>query len=117
MEFPFGTTVTRQRAGRTLDVYSQEATDLDWSAPEEVQFEGCAVWQESSLEPDPIDQRRMQVVTMTKVTLPYDADVEPLDRFIVLGHTYEVQGELERYKHPITGWAPGSIATGKRIDG
>lgn len=117
MEFGFGVPVTRQRATRVTDPYSEEATDLDWSAPAEVTFPGCAVWQESSLEPDPIDQRRTQVVTVTKAILPFDADIEPGDRFVALGLTYDVQGEVERWHHPLTGWEPGAVVTGRRRDG
>lgn len=114
----YGLTVTRQRAGRKADPYSGDDTLLDWDNTTDVAFENCAVWQESSVEPAPAGaELRAQVVTVTKVTLPYDADVEPGDRFLVLGKTYEVQGELERYHHPWTGWEPGSVMTGRRIDG
>lgn len=117
MTFAFGIPVIRQRATRVTDPYSGEDSVLDWSNPDELLFPSCAVWQESSLEPDPIDQRRMQVVTVTKVVFPYDADVLPADRFVVHGVAYEVQGELERYHHPMTGWEPGSVANGRRVDG
>lgn len=117
--FLFGVKVTRQRASKTADPYSAQNTQDDWEHPLTEDFEGCAVWQESSIEPVAVGSEiRNQLITFTKVTLPYSADVTSQDRLVVPGvGTIEVRGEIERWKQPMTGWEAGAVAVGVKIDG
>lgn len=118
-DFAFGVTVTRQRAGERPDPYSGLSTQDDWEHPLEEDFEDCAAWMESSTEVAPAgSELRTRVVTIFKVALPYNADVVSTDRLVIPGlGKVEVKGEVERWKHPMTGWEAGSIAIGMRIDG
>jgi len=120
-DFPFGETVTRVRAGSTTDPYSGEQVP-DWGTATTKDFELCAVWQESSVEPGGdgragVSVPRAEVVTVTKAVLPFVADFTPHDRFKVRGKTYEVVGEPADWANPFTGWEPGTVVTGRRIDG
>lgn len=116
--FPHGDTVTRLRGTPIVDPYSGEATGTDWSHPSRLDFPGCAVWQESSVEsPDQMGVQRTKVVTVTKCAVPFGADFLPSDRFEVRGRTYEVVGDIEDWRSPFTGWEPGSVVTGVRTDG
>lgn len=119
MTFLYGVTVTRQRAGAKPDPYSGLDTQDDWDNPLSEDFEGCAVWSESSVETQGQGSEiRNQVVTVISVTLPYGADVKPKDRLLLPGGIkIEVQGEVEQWKHPMTGWEAGAVAKGLRIDG
>ena len=49
--------------------------------------------------------------------VPMDADFLPGDRFTAHGETYELVGEIQRMHHPMTGWEPGAVVTGRRPDG
>lgn len=118
MTYPSGATVVRQRAVEKRDPYSEENTFLDWATPIEATFEGCAVWQESAEEPAPQGtELRSQTIVVTKVTVPFDADIKPKDRLVIFGEKYEVRGPIDRVEHPMTGWRPGAVATGVWISG
>lgn len=115
MDFPHGEPVTRQRGTAVLDPYSAENTSVDWTTPDELIYDRCAVWQETSTEPT--QTGRAAVVTVTKAALPAGADVAPGDRFVTRGDTYEVQGEPEVVHSPFTGWEPGVVVTGRLVAG
>jgi hypothetical protein len=115
--FPHGERVTRLRGTPVTDPYSGEATDVSWDDPDELVFDRCSVWQDSSIEPVDSLTSRTEVVTVTKCAVPFDADIEPGDRFRARSKTYEVQGEIERMRSPFNGWEPGAVVTGRRIDG
>lgn len=115
MSYALGKTVTRQRATAVLDRYSKREDDLSWDDPSEVDYPGCAVWQEDSSEPD--EEGRTRTITRTKVAVDVDADVHAGDRFVIDGLTYDVEGDPAEWRSPYTGWAPGLLITGKRVDG
>lgn len=117
--FLYGVTVTRQRPREAFDPYSQQNTQADWSDPLEKDFEGCAVWPTSSVEVVPQgSELRNQIVTVYNVALPYGADVLAQDRIkLPDGSIIEVQGEVEQWKQPMTGWEAGAVAKGLKISG
>jgi hypothetical protein len=49
--------------------------------------------------------------------LPPDADVDPVDRCVVRGSTYDVDGMPQRYQNPFTGWSPGVTVRLKEVSG
>lgn len=115
--FPHGETVTRLRGTPAIDPYSGEKSGVSWDDPDRLAFERCAVWQSSSVEPSDSLADRDQVVTVTNVAVPFDADIEPGDRFEARGRTYEVIGEPQRMRSPFNGWEPGAVVQGRRVDG
>lgn len=113
--FPHGEPVTRLRAAEILDPYSKGPVDLDWENPRELVAPTCAVWQEQSNEPDEVG--REQVITVTKVAFPAGFDIAAADRFVARGETYQVHGDPFDWTSPFSGWRPGVVATGRKVDG
>lgn len=113
--FPYGETVTRQRAQAVADRFSGEATALDWSSPDELAIAGCAFDPGSSSEP--LEQARGAVVTQPTVYAPRGADVLAADRIVVRGRTWQVDGDPADYRNPFTGWAPGLVIKLKAVTG
>jgi hypothetical protein len=48
---------------------------------------------------------------------PYDAPFGPRDRVIVRGLTYEVEGEVRRWRNMFSNRAFGSVTSLRRVDG
>ena len=48
---------------------------------------------------------------------PFDMPFLPGDRAIVRGDTYEVDGEVRRWKHMRSGRLAGAVVTLRRVDG
>lgn len=108
--FPFGETVTRQRASLSAD-----ETELDWSDPDELVIAGVGVAPSTSTESEQTSRSRLDVGFT--LYLPFGADVEPLDRVIVRGATFNVQGARSDWQNPFTGAEPGSVVEVRRTAG
>lgn len=115
MTYPFGETVTRQRAAAASDPYSDESTDLDWSAPDELEFDGVAVAPGPSAESAEVGRTRLDVDFT--LYLPYGADIKPLDRVVVRGVTFDVEGVRDDWLNPFTGLRAGSVVEVRRAAG
>lgn len=115
MTFFHGETVTRQRAAAATDPYSDDDTDLDWSDPDELPIDGVAVAPGPSLESAEAGRTRLDV-DLT-LYLPFGADVLPLDRVVVRGDTYSVEGSRDDWHNPFTGLDAGSVVEVRRVKG
>lgn len=116
MDFPHGETVTVLVPATKANPYnSAEQIPDPAGAPTSTTYPRCAVWQESSTEP--LADGRTAVVTTTKAALPAGAVVPPGASFTARGVTYRVEGEPEDVRNPFTGWTPGVVVTGVRVDG
>jgi hypothetical protein len=49
--------------------------------------------------------------------LPYDPDIRPLDRVVVRGNEYQVEGRVADWRNPFTGLEPGSVVEVRRVAG
>lgn len=112
---PFGETITRQRATASADPYSGEDTDLSWSSPVEVSIDDVAV--EPVFQSETLEVGRERVDIDLRLYLPYGADVQPLDRVVVRGSTFEVNGARGDWRNPFTGEEPGSVVECRRVAG
>lgn len=112
---PFGETITRLRATGVEDRYSNEDTDLTWEEPDELEVTDVAVEPLSTLETQTDGRQRVELDL--RLYLPFGADVEPLDRVVVRGSTFEVQGERSDWHNPFTGSEPGSVVVCKKVEG
>jgi hypothetical protein len=112
---PHGETVTRLRAAAVADPYSGETNELNWSSTTSLTIEGVAVAPGGSTEPLEVGSDR----TDTDLTLyvPYQVDVGPLDRMVVRGETYTVEGNRIDWRNPYTGSEPGSELRLRRVVG
>jgi head-tail adaptor len=115
MTFAHGETVTRQRATATTDPYSGEDTDLSWADPDETDIENVAVEPVSAFEAAEVGRERVDIDL--RLYLPYGADVMPLDRVLVRGGTFEVQGARADWRNPYTGSEPGSVVECRQVVG
>lgn len=113
--FAHGETVTRQRGAATTDPYSDEATSIDWSTPDELEIPGCGFNPGQSSEP--VQDARNAVITKPEVYAPPGSDVLAGDRLVVRGKTYEVDGDPADWRNPFTGWAPGLVIPLKVVEG
>lgn len=111
----YGETVTRLRATGTTDPYSAESTDLSWASPDSLTIAGVAVAPGPSLESAEAGRSRLDVDFT--LYLPYGADVKPLDRVVVRGGTYQVEGARSDWRNPYTGMEAGSVVEVKRVAG
>jgi hypothetical protein len=110
-----GETITRQRADAAADPYSGEATRLDWTTPSTISVADVKVAPAGTSEPLEVGAAR----TEDELTLyvPFDADIEPLDRVVVRGKTYEVQGQRGDWSSPYTGIDRVSVVQVRRVTG
>lgn len=115
MDFPHGETVTRLRGTPTLDPYSGESTGIDWTNPDTLPIPGCGVGDGGSLEP--LREARNSVESDYDILAPYGSDVLAGDRVIVRGLTCDVIGRPFPWRHPMTGWEPGTVIRAKIVEG
>lgn len=116
MSSPYGETVTRLRASRVPDPYSEKNDRLDWTSPAELAFDGIAVWDSGSEEPvvaggDPVES------DFTAAGFPSGSDITPQDRVRIRGLVCEVVGRPFDWTNPFTGWNPGLILNAKIKEG
>jgi hypothetical protein len=113
--FAYGETVTRLRLTAAADRFSGEATSADWSNPDELDIPNCAFDPGDSLEP--LAAGRDAVLTKPTVYAPSGSDVTALDRLIVRGRTWQVDGDPSDYRSPFSGWRPGMVIHLKAVSG
>lgn len=116
MDFPYGETVTRQRGTAVTDPYSEESTDVDWSDPEELTLQRCAVWPGDSAEPLRDAQPDLVVSDFVVAAAP-GVDVIASDRLVIRGLTCQVVGRPFDWRSPFTGWQPGTIIQANVTEG
>jgi len=110
-----GETVTRLRRKMVTDPYSQEESLGDWAEPDELPVEGVAIAPSSTVEP--VNDSRAQVITQMSIYCGPDEDVLPEDRIRARSGVWEVQGEVQAFPNPLTGWNPGSEFAIKKVHG
>jgi hypothetical protein len=115
MSFAFGEHITVLRAPYALDEYSGEVTGLDWALATRKTISGCGIAPVSSGEP--LRDSRTQVDSAVDVYVPYGADIKALDRLVIRGTTWAVDGEPATWRHPMTGWQPGTVVHAVKVDG
>jgi hypothetical protein len=89
-------TVTRLRAGATVDRYGN--TVPDWTMPAELEISGCSVQPGPPRPEDLID--RDSVTTLYTIWAPAGADVSEQDRIRYAGTVYAVDGTIQRWDFP-----------------
>ncbi len=99
--YPYGETVTVVPYLPGVEDAHGNVSDT-WGAG--VDWPGCAVDSQSS---EPVEPGRDAVVDVGKVYGPYDMQVNPHDRVLIRGSTWEVVGEVWREQNPFTGQRPG----------
>jgi hypothetical protein len=114
MNFPHAETATRQRGTAVTDPYSGEATDVDWSTPDELELLGGFNPGQSS---EPLQDARNAVTTQPEFYTDFGSDVLAGDRLVVRGKTYDVDGDPADWHSPFTGWEPGMVIPLKRTEG
>jgi hypothetical protein len=110
-----GESIVRQRATATANVYSGETDGLSWSSPATLTITGVAVAPAGTQEP--LEVGAATVESDLTLYLPHSADVRPLDRVVVRGLTYEVQGERADWTNPYTSSVPGSVVQVRKVAG
>jgi hypothetical protein len=118
--FPYGETVTVLTAATKVDRYSNQG-EPSWDlTPTEADIEGCG------LEPrvvgeggsaEPLLDARNAVTSGWTVYMPAGTAVNARNRIRVRGETYDVLGEPQVWKSPLTGWEPGIIIQAVRTGG
>lgn len=88
-------TITRLRATSATDPYSGEATDADWSTPDELVIPGCSV------QPGPgqplLRNLRDGVIVDYVAWAPLNSDVTEQDRIVHAGETYDISDTIQRW--------------------
>lgn len=106
--FQYGETLTLVRRTAVRDVEGAFVTDdygnLTYSETETV-VSGVAVWPESAglgtVYETTVPTERTQPTYAA--ALPLSVPVDAVDRVLWLGKAYEIQGDPERYRNPMTG--------------
>lgn len=120
MSLPYGEQVIRLRATRVSDPYSGAVDQLDWSTPSRLPIDGCGVAPGSGAagnSTEPLRDNRTEVISRIDVYVPYGADVRALDRLIVAGVTWHVEGDPADWRSPLTGWDAGTVVSCTRVEG
>ena len=115
MWFPYGETVTRLRGAAVSDPYSGESTGTDWSDPDSLDIDRCAVALGSSDDPNLV--ARDAVVSDFTVYAPPGSDILASDRLVIRGLTCEVVGRPFDWRSPFTGWQPGLAVKANVVEG
>ena len=108
-----GETITRLRAGTATDRYTNEIKD--WTDPEELEIDNVAVAPRQSSE-DTAAGREGVIIGLT-LYAPAGSDIEAVDRVVVRGETYEVDGEIAEWTNPYSSVARGVEINVKRVEG
>lgn len=113
--FAHGETITRLRGVPATDRFSGEVVTLDWTSPARQDITGCGFDPGTSVES--LEVARDTVNTQPTVYAPSGADVTALDRVIVRGREWQVDGDPAEYVNPFTGWAAGLVIKLKAVTG
>lgn len=107
-----GETVTVLRAGSTLDPYSQEVDDADWTAPTSIPT--IALCEPRPASESTTDDRHAVIGGWT-LYMPAGADVTAHDRVIIRGITHEILGDPADWRLGAT--TPGVVVQCQRVSG
>lgn len=103
--FAAGVSVQRLRRPRVTDRYNPaKQSPGDWADAEPITIDGAYVAAVSSS--GITDPSRSQVVSAKSLYCTPDTDVQPGDRIVSDGHTYEVDAVPQADTNPFTGWRP-----------
>jgi hypothetical protein len=114
MNYPYGETVThivRTVTGRDAlgnDAFTETSTVISNVAVAPRDSNGSANEQ---------TQGRDTVTVGLTIGLPPGTVVNAVDRFIIRGNTYDVEGQPESLLNPFTRWNPGLPVALKRVTG
>jgi hypothetical protein len=100
MLFPFGDTITINTQG----VISQNSYGSDTYGTVATTVVTGAFAPAGSTE---LTQARDTITTQPTVYLPTGTAITAIDKVIVRGVTYDVDGEPSDWRHPLTGWQAG----------
>lgn len=117
MSWPYGETIVVIRRAAATNPYSGQlepglGTETRRPVP------GCGIAPAAGEEPLAVDTPHRSTADVT-VYAPHDladVDVLPGDQIEVRGARYEVIGALQRWVSPLTGWRPGCVITGRRVE-
>lgn len=104
MTFAFGQTVTRLRAKKATDPYSERDIGRDWSDPERATMAG--VWVSASSSTPGSDATRQQVTTSKSLYGTPGLDIRVGDRIDTGADVYQVVAVPAADTNPFTGWQP-----------
>ena len=104
MDFPYGQTVVRLRAGLVNDPYAGTSTRSDWENPDEQEIPGAFVAQSSTARIT--SATRTQALESKSLYCPPSADVRAGDRVVAGDETFVVDGVPTADVNPFTGWQP-----------
>jgi hypothetical protein len=116
MTFPYGETVThivRTASGRDgdgNDTWTETSMVINNVAVAPRDSNGSSTSNEQT-------QGRDTVTIGLTIGLPSGTVVAAVDRFIIRGNTYDVEGQPESLLNPFTGWNPGLPVALKRVTG
>lgn len=113
--FAHGETVTRLRATKTVDPYSQRVDQLDWTDPDSLDITGCGIADGGSTEP--IEASRTPLQVDFDVITEATADITADDRLVVRGLSCVVVGQPFAWRQPFTGWAAGMVVRARIVEG
>lgn len=115
MMFPYGETITWLQPGKMDDPYSGESLP-DWNNPVATEIPGCVLFPANAsgnTENSDVGRPEQVVQTLT-VLLPPGVELEPPDKVVARGHTFDVIGFTDQFVNPYSGWAPGGQVTIRR---
>lgn len=110
MLFAAGITVTL--VSRTVNGTDADGNDV-W-AETTTDIKRCAFDPGASSE---VLQGRDTVITQPTLYLPRAVAVTPTDQFVVNGRRYDVDGSVDPYTNPFTGWSPGTVVRLMEVTG
>lgn len=116
MTYPYGETVQVLDGSVTgRDSYGDDQRTY----PVKATYDNVAVWPAdgNGTGGNEFQDGRDTVTIGLVVSLPDGADIQPTDRVIARGQTWEVQGQPGEYASPLTGWRPGLPVALRRITG
>lgn len=109
--FPHGETVAFHRAVVTgVDDLGNDVTG--W---ETTKVDSCATWAWGA--DSEADQAQSQVTDMLAVAGPPDLTIDAYSEFTAGGVRYKIEGRPDRWRNPLTGHAPATLAVGKVVTG
>lgn len=107
-----GERVTRLRATLEDDRYGGE--NKNWSDPDELNIDGCAIAPRPQGE---VTDGREGVIIGWTVYAPAGSDIEPTDRLRIRDVDHEVDGDPGEWRSPFTGTRKGLEIRTRRVEG
>jgi len=99
-------TISTDRRGDAVLTYATTATH---------EVTGVAVEPRESREIN--DGRSAGTVVSLNLYIPSGADIEPTDRILVRSETFEADGEMADWRHPMASGVGGLVLAVKKVEG